>query len=97
MNLLSQLRDLRTQVDQCITNVESIFGGQQSRSYTGGTRRRAVSRRKPQHNNVIPLGQNLQGATGTQGTRKRRHISAAARKRMSEGAKLRWQKQEKAG
>lgn len=83
MNLLSTLRSIQTEVTQAINQLEQIVGGQ--------VRSANFRRRNTTQNNVTPITH-----AGANTGRRRRHLTAAARKKMSLAAKERWASHKKA-
>lgn len=78
MNLLGRLHSIQTDVNQAITELEQIVGGQ-ARSVSNTATRR--SRARHGNNNVTQM---------PQGQKRSRHLTAAARRKMSLAAKKRW-------
>lgn len=87
MNLLNRLYQIQTDVNQLIGEFQSIFGGT-TRSTTTRTVRNRSTRRNYQGSNV---NRGNVAPINTGG----RHLTAAARKKMSLAAKQRWANRQK--
>ena len=83
MNLIGQLRSIHSEFSTVLNKLEADFGavGQRVTTYNRGNRRSSRASTRTSNNNVtqIPSGQT-----------RARHLTAAARRKMSLAAKARW-------